>query len=175
MVNGLDSYQPSARADAADLFQHWCSLLSQDRARTVTCELVPFPAASPISGALFRCSDRDLIVVEADTPPFHQIAIFGHETYHLYCGGCEEVLPQGRTAAARLLSGNASQQDIVEALEWAARSGEEKTVERSADRFGVLLSARCRRRLAPGHSKATIPLARRIMATLSRVEHAPSH
>ncbi|WP_138968341.1 toxin-antitoxin system, toxin component [Streptomyces sp. YIM 121038] len=159
----------------ADLFQHWCLLLSQDRARTVACELVPFPASSPISGALFRCRDRDLIVVEADTPPFHQIAIFGHETYHLYCGGCEEVLPEGRTAAARLLSGSASQQDVVEALEWAARSGGGKSIEHDADRFGVLLSARCRRRLAPGHSKAALPLARRIMATLSREEHAQSH
>ncbi len=173
LVDGLDPYGTSTQVDVADLFSRWCALLSRHRARTVTYEMVPFPSASPISGALFRCHDRDLIVVEADTPPFHQIAIFGHETYHLYRGGCEEVLPQGRTAATRLLAGSARRQDVVEALEWAVRSGEGSAVERHADRFGVLLSARCRRRLAPRHAPSTIPLAHRITATLSHVDAAP--
>ncbi|MFE0061407.1 hypothetical protein [Streptomyces sp. NPDC059003] len=173
LVDSVDESRPTSRPSVEELFPVWCALLSQDREHTVDFELVAFPPAASISGAYFRGQDRDLIVVEAKTSPFHQITIFGHEIFHLYRGGCRKLLPQGPPAATRLLTQVANQQAVLEALECAARSSSENPIERRADRFGVLLSAQCRCLLAPTSQPGTTPLAERIRTSLVPAEGRP--
>ncbi|WP_172385575.1 hypothetical protein [Streptomyces sp. MNP-20] len=167
---------------ADELFPAWCEAMSEDRGKDVTYELVAFPPASEVTGICFPGRDRDLLVVEATAALSHQITIFGHETYHLYCGGCDLLLEDGSGAAGRLTTRDthgreAHRQALLAAVELvsarlphcttiAARSHSTAPVEQRADRFGLQLAARYRRLVAPPGSVPNSPLAHRIKASL---------
>ncbi|WP_055570839.1 hypothetical protein, partial [Streptomyces prasinopilosus] len=143
-------------------FDALCARLAGRRGRPVEYRLVTFPPGTA-SGLYLDMADRDLICVQEDTSPWHQVVIFGHEAWHMVAGhaGRHEA---GPAVAARLLADEA---DLAAALQVAARTDFGRDEESDAELFGLTLAGRLRNWLEGTDAVAPhSELARRIQASL---------
>ncbi|GLF98297.1 hypothetical protein [Streptomyces yaizuensis] len=148
LARALDQARP---ADAQEVFAALCAHLGERRGRPVVLRLVDFPPQTA-SGLYLDLEDRDVICVQAGTPPLHQLIIFGHEVWHMVAGhgGHHD---SGPAAAARLaaesLPGPSPEPGrdaplgaAVHSL--AARTDFRQAEENEAEAFGLELGAHLR-------------------------------
>ncbi|MFD6322940.1 toxin-antitoxin system, toxin component [Streptomyces sp. NPDC058442] len=145
-----------------ELFDTLCARLTSRRGRPVEYRLVTFPPGTA-SGLYLDMADRDLICVQENTSPWHQVVIFGHEAWHMVAGHAGRHEP-GPAVAARLLADEA---DLAAALQVAARTDFDRNEESDAELFGLTLAGRLRGWLEDADTVAPrSELARRIQASL---------
>ncbi|MCX5199363.1 hypothetical protein OOK31_36755 [Streptomyces sp. NBC_00249] len=126
-----------------ELLQAMCAHITACSGREVRLMFEPMPAGT-ISGLWIDMGDFDLIVVEADTSPLHQVVIAGHELWHhkeRHCG--RHGGPAGVAAAPRMLADRWRTGGA--AAHVAARGDAGLDEERRAEAFGRLLGAGFRR------------------------------
>ncbi|MGW6460244.1 hypothetical protein ACWF94_30685 [Streptomyces sp. NPDC055078] len=159
-----------------EVFAALCARLGEHRGRPVVLHLVDFPPQTA-SGLYLDMADRDVICVQADTSPLHQLIIFGHEVWHMMAGhqGQHTAAPpplgtaaDGPAAAARLVAdgqGLTSASGAVHGL--AARTDFRQTQENEAETFGLALGTRLRSWLEPAPDPTEHDeVARRLRASL---------
>lgn len=154
-----------AGQDPHELFRAICAYVTRSSGREVRLMLEPFPADT-LSGLWLDLGDHEVVVVEENTLPMHQMVILGHELWHRQerrsgrPGGTE-----GGTAAARTLGNHWTLSDAVTHV--AARTDYSVAEERRAERFGRLLAAKFQPfLLGKGGSTPPDELAGRIWASL---------
>ncbi|MEV7617327.1 toxin-antitoxin system, toxin component [Streptomyces sp. NPDC089799] len=130
---------PTGR-DPHQLFRAICAYLSESSGREVRLMLEPFPPGT-VSGLWLDLGDHEVVAVEKNTLPMHQMVILGHELWHRkerHSGvpGSEA----GAAAAARTLGDRWSLSDAANHV--AARTEYSMAEERRAERFGRLLAAK---------------------------------
>ncbi len=123
-----------------------CAHLTQSSGREVRLMLEEFPSGT-VSGLWIDLGDYEVVAVEKNTLPMHQMVILGHELWHRKeardagpSGGSSAEA--GPPAAARLLGEHWSLGDAVGHV--ATRTAYDLDEERRAERFGRLLAARFR-------------------------------
>ncbi|MEW1546433.1 hypothetical protein [Streptomyces tsukubensis] len=155
---------------AEEVFDVLCDRLGERRGRPVVLRLVEFPPGTA-SGLYLDLGDRDVICVQTNTHPLHQLVIFGHEVWHMVAGhgvrdpaepasgrplrgpDPEPGSPQGRaggvvTVPARLPmtadvpAGAGVAQSAVQSL--AARTDFRQREESEAETFGLELGSHLR-------------------------------
>ncbi|MFB6635165.1 toxin-antitoxin system, toxin component [Streptomyces sp. NPDC056362] len=127
--------------------------------------LEEFPPGT-VSGLWIDMGDFDVIAVEAQTSPVHQLVILGHELWHRKEGSCgHHGVAGGVAAAARALGEKWSLSEAV--ISVAARTDGGIEEERRAELFGRMFATKFRPYLAgaPGRLAAD-GVAGRIWATL---------
>ncbi|MGW0391772.1 toxin-antitoxin system, toxin component [Streptomyces sp. NPDC003042] len=131
-----------AGQDPHELFRAICAYLTERGGREVRLMLEPFPADT-VSGLWLDLGDHEVVVVEKNTPPMHQMVILGHELWHRQeRRSGQPGSAAGRAAAARMLGNQWSIGDAVTHV--AARTDYSVAEERRAERFGRLLAAKFR-------------------------------
>ncbi|MCT9105247.1 toxin-antitoxin system, toxin component [Streptomyces mirabilis] len=136
--------------------------------RPVTLSIRPFPEtiANSTTGLWLDLEDQDLIVVEENLEPDHQLVVLGHELWHMYEGRGGHNHLGGAAVAARAA--------LIDQVNWpelarhvAARAHSHQADEVAAEGFGLLLGSRMKSWLAlPGTTRQLDEVARRINATL---------
>ncbi|MDH2391040.1 toxin-antitoxin system, toxin component [Streptomyces sp. HNM0663] len=154
--------RPSTPEEVLDAL---CAQLQKRRGRPVLWRAVTFPPGTA-SGLYLDLADRDMICIQENTSPWHQLVIFGHEAWHMVAGHCGQH-EAGTAVAARLLTEDA---DLNAALQVAARTDFREAEEAAAEFFGLNLATRLRGWLegAPDEAAPRSELARRIQASLGR-------
>ncbi|MEU5160013.1 hypothetical protein AB0G74_10440 [Streptomyces sp. NPDC020875] len=173
------------------VFAALCDRLSERRGRPVVLRLVEFPPGTA-SGLYLDMTDRDVICVQANTHPSHQLVIFGHEVWHMMAGhggraadgrdtgpGGGAGAPagavpsqrgpgSGRTAGPGSPAGRPD--GMTTALQsLAARTDFRQLQETEAETFGLELGAHLRGWLdGPRRSAPRSALARRIQTSLGK-------
>ncbi|MER7761123.1 toxin-antitoxin system, toxin component [Streptomyces sp. NPDC097619] len=136
-----------------DLMRALCGHLTETGGREVRLMLEPFPPDT-VSGLWIDLGDHEVVAVEKNTLPLHQMVILGHELWHrkeAETGRAAAVPggagPAGATggagaaaAAARLLGDRWSLGEAIAHV--AARADHDPDEERRAERFGRLLAAK---------------------------------
>ncbi|MFE9257308.1 toxin-antitoxin system, toxin component [Streptomyces sp. NPDC006879] len=148
--------------DPVELLSAICMSAANCNGRGVRLMLKEFPADT-VTGLWLDMSEYDLIVLEANTSPLHQIVILGHELWHVKEGHSGHGA--GAMAAARVLGDPRSLGEVVAHV--AARTDPGLEEERRAERFGRMLAQRFRPHLE-GRSSAppSAGVAGRIWASL---------
>ncbi|MFJ3222087.1 toxin-antitoxin system, toxin component [Streptomyces sp. NPDC086783] len=137
-----------------------CEAMGERRARAIRFRTSSFPPGTA-SGIALDLGDKDLIVVEKNTAPDHQVIITGHELRHLELGHCHTGLA-GTPAAARLLRHDAELKEVIEAVLAVAgrhspllaapdeaRAAQHVKEEQEVEQYGLAL-AHAVRHLLPG-------------------------
>ncbi|WP_229818872.1 MULTISPECIES: toxin-antitoxin system, toxin component [Streptomyces] len=124
-----------------ELLKAICACAARRSGRELRLMLEEFPPGT-VTGLWLDMGDYDLIVVEANTSPLHQVVILGHELWHLKEGHCGHGSAAGAMAAARMLGGRWSLADAVGHV--AARTEPDLEEERRAEKFGRMLADRVR-------------------------------
>jgi hypothetical protein len=141
LVAGIDLPAP---AEPAALYTALCAGMSRHRGRPVRYRTAVFPPGTA-SGLWLDMTDQDLIVIEENTAPDHQLVILGHELWHMNAGHCTHHV-DGAAVAARLLTDEADLAETV--LKVVARTRFDQREENEAESFGLLLGSKCRSWLA---------------------------
>ncbi|WP_037919820.1 hypothetical protein [Streptomyces xanthophaeus] len=156
---------PDVPDEPVALLRSLCAYLTQSSGREVRLMLESFPPDT-VSGLWIDMGDFDVVAVEAETSPLHQVVILGHELWHRKEGGCgHHGSAAGVAAAARMLGERWSLSEAVARV--AARTDADVEEERRAEQFGRLLAAKFRPYLEgrPGRIAAD-GVAGRIWASL---------
>ncbi|MFE2560224.1 toxin-antitoxin system, toxin component [Streptomyces sp. NPDC059352] len=124
-----------------ELLKAFCACAARSSGREVRLMLEEFPPDT-VTGLWLDMGDYDLIVLEANTSPLHQVVILGHELWHLKEGHCGHGGAAGVMAAARMLGDRWSLADAVTHV--AARTEPDLEEERRAEQFGRMLADRVR-------------------------------
>ncbi|MGW2561589.1 toxin-antitoxin system, toxin component [Streptomyces sp. NPDC001514] len=129
-----------------ELMQAVCAYLTESSGREVRLMLEPFPPGT-VSGLWLDLGDHEVVAVEKNTLPVHQMVILGHELWHRKearlgrPGGARDgSATAGGAAAARMLGDRWRISDAVAYV--AARTDYDLEEERRAERFGRLLAAK---------------------------------
>ncbi len=138
LAGALEAARP---ATPDEVFAALCAQLSKRRGRPVEYHLVEFPPQTA-SGLYLDMVDRDIICVQSNTHPFHQLVIFGHEAWHMIAGHCGRHEPR-TAAAAELATGDAALDSTVHKV--AARTDFRQAEETEAETFGLELGAGLRK------------------------------
>lgn len=151
--------------DPVDLFKAICGHLSESAGREVRLMLEHFPAGT-VSGLWLDLGDHEVVAVEANTSPLHQMVILGHELWHRKEGPCgHHGSAAGAAAAARMLGDRWSISDAAAYV--AARTDPDLDEERRAETFGRMLAVKFRPHLVGTHGRTpTDGVAGRIWASL---------
>ncbi|MFJ3925925.1 toxin-antitoxin system, toxin component [Streptomyces sp. NPDC090022] len=144
---------------AVALMQAICTYLTDSDGREVRLMLEPFPPDT-VTGLWLDMGDFEVVAVEENTTPLHQMVIFGHELWHRKEGGCaQHGSAVGAAVAARMLGDRWSLAEAVAHV--AARTHVDLHEERRAETFGRMLAAKfrphlegCRRGRAPASGVA---------------------
>ncbi|MEU2968986.1 toxin-antitoxin system, toxin component [Streptomyces ardesiacus] len=151
-------------AEPRTLFEALCQAMSDRRGgRPVVLSIRRFPEALANShtGLWLDLEDQDVIVVEENLSPDHQLVVLGHELWHLHAGHCGHDIGGGAAVAAR-----AALKDRVDwpelARRVAARSHSHQEDEVAAEGFGFLLGSRMNVWLAEPGAAPLDDVARRI-------------
>lgn len=160
LAGALELAKPS---NPDEVFKALCTQLSKRRGRPVVYRLVEFPPQTA-SGLYLDMVDRDIICIEKNTSPWHQLLIFGHESWHMVAGHCGQH-EAGAAVAARLLTDD---DDLSPALQnVAARTDFRQAEETAAELFGLELAARLRGWVEGADSPAPrSELAQRLQSSL---------
>ncbi|MEV7617329.1 toxin-antitoxin system, toxin component [Streptomyces sp. NPDC089799] len=133
-----------AGPDPHDLFRAICAYLTESSGREIRLMLAPFPPGT-VSGLWLDFDEHEVVVVEENTLPMHQMVILGHELWHSAerrsgrPGGAAERVT---ATAAGVLGDTWSVGDPVTHL--AGRTDYSVAEERRAEKFGRLLAAKFR-------------------------------
>jgi hypothetical protein len=115
------------------------------------------------SGFWIRLAERDIIIVEASTPPDHRLVVFGHELWHMYARrGRTPSSPQIDHAARHIADHGP---ELGQAFLAAARSACDDSEEEDAELFGLHLASLLQR-LIQEDSTPRDGLSRRIHQSL---------
>ncbi|MCX5078976.1 toxin-antitoxin system, toxin component [Streptomyces sp. NBC_00424] len=142
-----------------------CTYVSESSGSEVRLMLEAFPPGT-VSGLWLDLGDHEVVAVEMNTLPVHQMVILGHELWHRKEGqpGSTAGGP-GAAAAARMLGDRWRIDEAVAHV--AARTDYDLDEERRAERFGRLLAAKFRPFLLGTRSRTpSDELDRRIWASL---------
>ncbi|MFD3542622.1 toxin-antitoxin system, toxin component [Streptomyces sp. NPDC058662] len=127
-----------------ELLRAICAYLTESGGREVRLMLEAFPPDT-VSGLWLDLAEHEVVVVEKNTLPVHQLVILGHELWHRWearsgqSGGAAAV---GAPAARSTLG---DPWDLGDAFaHGAARTDYDLDEERRAERFGRLLAAKFR-------------------------------
>ncbi|MFG3490078.1 MULTISPECIES: toxin-antitoxin system, toxin component [unclassified Streptomyces] len=160
-MKGLPTPLPEC---AGELLKAVCAGVTTRNGREVRLMLEEFPPDT-VTGLWLDLGDHDVIVVEANTSPLHQVVILGHELWHLKEGHCGHGGAAAAKAAARMLGNRWDLSDAVTHV--AARTEPDLEEERRAEQFGRMLAHRCRPLLERGGTMApSAGVAGRIWASL---------
>ncbi|MEU3750704.1 MULTISPECIES: toxin-antitoxin system, toxin component [Streptomyces] len=125
-----------------ELLRAICAYVTESGGREVRLMLEPFPPDT-VSGLWLDLGDHEVIAVEKNTLPFHQMVILGHELWHRKEGRCgKSGSPAGGAAAARMLGDGWTLAEACAHV--AARTDHSVAEERRAEEFGRLLAAKFR-------------------------------
>lgn len=131
-----------AGQDPHELFRAICAYLTESSGREVRFMLEPFPADT-LSGLWLDLGDYEVVVVEENTLPMHQMVILGHELWHRKERRSGQPDGEaGGAVAVRTLGNRWTVSDAVTHV--AARTDYSVAEERRAERFGRLLAAKFR-------------------------------
>ncbi|MET9467663.1 toxin-antitoxin system, toxin component [Streptomyces sp. NPDC006544] len=154
-----------AGQDPHELFRAICAYLTESSGREVRLMLEPFPA-NTVSGLWLDLGDHEVVVVEKNTLPIHQMVILGHELWHRKerrgdqpdgTAGRRPDSAAGRGSATGGAAGSSGAPNRPPAAlrvprdQWAigdpvtdvaARTEYSVAEERRAERFGRLLAAK---------------------------------
>ncbi|MFE0099841.1 hypothetical protein [Streptomyces sp. NPDC059009] len=134
----------SVPADPTDLFAALCTGMSKRHKHPFEHRLVNFPA-NTVSGLWVATTDRHFMLVEADTPPEHQLVILGHEFWHVEIDA-GKTEPLAAHEANALLAPDIDTNTVHNlATRVAARSSCGQQEEVACELFGSLLGSRARR------------------------------
>ncbi|GHI83495.1 toxin-antitoxin system, toxin component [Streptomyces xanthophaeus] len=135
-----------------DLMRSVCAHLTETDGRPVRLLLESFPPET-VSGLWIDLGDHEVVAVEKNTLPLHQMVILGHELWHRKeaslgrrdANGTEGTDGTGGSdravaAAARVLGDRWNLGDAVSYV--SARTDYDLEEERRAERFGRLLAAK---------------------------------
>lgn len=159
-----------APVDTDELISKLCRRMSERIGAPVRHELVRFPP-NTITGCWLDTRDGHVLLCEADTSPWHQIVITGHEFWHMEAH--HEAVSAG-TDVGELVFPSLDPSTVTRIL--AARSYCHGPAEREAELFGSLLVATVSRWVptttgsAPGGAAAVVE---RMEATLGRGQERP--
>ncbi|MFF9192703.1 toxin-antitoxin system, toxin component [Streptomyces rochei] len=149
--------------DPQTIFKALCQAMSDLRndGRPITLRIQNFPEGMAThTGLWLGFETHDVIVVEKDLPPDHQLVVLGHELWHMHAGHCPHDIGGGAAAAARAA--------LDDDVDWtalariAARSHSHQEEEVAAEGFGLLLGSRMNAWLAAPGTAPLDDVARRI-------------
>lgn len=128
-----------AGQDPHDLFRAICAYLTESSGREIRFMMETFPART-FSGLWLDMGDYEVVVVEKNTLPMHQLVILGHELWH------RQERRTGRAdGAADAFDGLGNRWTGGDPVTHAAaRTDYGLAEERRAERFGRLLAAKFR-------------------------------
>lgn len=151
-------------AGPVELLNAICASAAKLKGREVRLMLEEFPPET-VTGLWLDMGDYDLIALEANTSPLHQIVILGHELWHLKEGHRGHGGAAGAPAAARMLGDRWSLSDAVRHV--AARTEPDLAEERRAETFGRMLAGKVRPYLEGGQrTRQAAGVTGRIWASL---------
>ncbi|WP_333760898.1 toxin-antitoxin system, toxin component [Streptomyces sp. IBSBF 2390] len=155
-------------AEPTVLFEALCSAMAERRGRPTTLGIREFPKdiAHGTTGLWLDLEDRDLVVIEENLTPDHQLVVLGHELWHMHAGHAGHGIDGGVRAARAALTAAIDWPEIVRRV--AARSHSVEDDEVAAEKFGLLMGSQMRSWLL-GPRAAGVQLdevARRINAAL---------
>ncbi|MGX1267984.1 toxin-antitoxin system, toxin component [Streptomyces phaeoluteigriseus] len=152
-------------AEPRAVFNALCDAMSARRdGRPVILSIRPFPANST-TGLWLDMVDQDVIVVEENLTPDHQLVVLGHELWHMHAGHCGHDLGGASVAARAALTDHVDWPELARHV--AARSHSREEDEVAAEGFGLLMGSRMSGWLAvPGVTRQLDDVARRIGASL---------
>ncbi|MER5778993.1 hypothetical protein ABT144_32870 [Streptomyces sp. NPDC002039] len=152
----------NAPAAPGELFAALCDAMSRRHRVPMEHHLVSFPV-STVSGLLVKTKARNLVLIEADTDPEHQLGILGHEFWHVEADdGRTGIL--GESDFSTLFSPDVTATDIQRI---AARTNCEEHEEAECELFGSLLAMKGKRWLDTDSSPAiTSAFGRKLSVSL---------
>jgi len=160
LTRALEVAEP---ANPDEVFKALCVHLSNRRGRPVVYYPAGFPPGTA-SGLYLDMTDRDIICVQANTSPWPQLVIFGHEVWHMIAGHCGDH-EKGSAIAARLLADDADLNLALQSV--SARTDFHQAEEKAAETFGLELGAHLRGWVEGAASPVPLSeLGRRIQASL---------
>ncbi|MFE1206363.1 toxin-antitoxin system, toxin component [Streptomyces sp. NPDC058762] len=149
--------------DPHTIFKALCQAMSDLRndGRSITLKIQRFPEGMAThTGLWLDFATHDVIVIEEDLPPDHQLVVLGHELWHMHAGHCGHDIGGGAAAAARAaLDDHVDWSDLARV---AARSHSHQEDEVAAEGFGLLLGSRMNAWLAEPGAAPLDDVARRI-------------
>ncbi|GAA2254480.1 hypothetical protein GCM10010232_49490 [Streptomyces amakusaensis] len=130
--------EPPLPADPKQFMRDLLQPLAEERQRNIQLVFKDLPRGTA-SGLWLCFPEADMIVVEDNTTPLHQMVILGHEIWHMVAGGgCRgHQVPAGAKAAAR------SFDETLDRV-MAARTDFALQEEKDAEAFGLRLASRLR-------------------------------
>ncbi|WP_189132776.1 hypothetical protein [Wenjunlia tyrosinilytica] len=137
LVQDLDLPAP---AEPGHLITSLCERMSQRLGRPVNHRLVRFPPDT-VSGLWLATDTEHYVLCEQDTSPWHQLAITGHEFWHMEADH-EAMAVQGADAG-RLVLPSLDPQTVARIV--AARTHCSDEAEQEAEFFASLLLAKVSR------------------------------
>lgn len=141
-------------AEPGRLFTALCDAMARRHGVPVEHRVVPFPV-STVSGLMVKTKSRNLILIESDTDPEHQLCILGHEFWHIEADGPRGAM-LGDEDYAALLSPGITAADVDRIAERsAARTDCEKHEEAECELFGSLLAMKSKHWLNKGSTMQT--------------------
>ncbi|MEV5989572.1 toxin-antitoxin system, toxin component [Streptomyces sp. NPDC052051] len=148
------------------LFTTLCDVMSERRGgRPVALLTRAFPEAmADTTGLWLDLRDQDVIVVEENLPPDHQLVVLGHELWHMHAGHRGHDLGDAAVVARAALSDRIQWAELARHI--AARSRSSQEDELAAEGFGLLLGSHMTRWLATPDTRQLDGVARRIGASL---------
>ncbi|WP_435613779.1 toxin-antitoxin system, toxin component [Streptomyces sp. 1222.5] len=155
-------------AEPTVLFEALCTAMAERRGRPTTLGIREFPKdiAHGTTGLWLDLEDRDLVVIEENLTPDHQLVVLGHELWHMHAGHAGHGIDGGVRVARAALTAAIDWPEIVR--RFAARSHSVQDDEVAAEKFGLLMGSQMRSWLL-GPRAAGVQLdevARRINAAL---------
>ncbi|OKI51466.1 hypothetical protein [Streptomyces sp. MJM1172] len=146
LIRGIELHAP---VEPAVVFSALCEAMARRHGRPVEPHLVSFPV-STVSGLLVWTRTRNLVLIEANTDPEHQLGILGHELWHMEeDSGHAEIL--GESDCADLFAPDLSASTVERiAARSFARTDCGEDGERACELFGSLLAMRSKHWLGNG-------------------------
>jgi hypothetical protein len=132
----------------------FCADLARRRGRPL--RVLPVSTGRPagaVCGAWVPLPEEDVLVVEADTTPWHREQIVLHEIGHMLCD--HPLSPQAAAAAWAQRAFPHLDPEMVTTL--LARSSYESPAEREAEMTASLIESRIRRRVVSAPAAPTAP------------------
>ncbi|SEE37504.1 hypothetical protein SAMN05216532_7979 [Streptomyces sp. 2231.1] len=155
-------------AEPTVLFEALCSAMGERRGRPTTLSIREFPKdiAHGTTGLWLDLEGQDLVVIEENLTPDHQLVVLGHELWHMHAGHSGHGIGGGAMAARVALTAEIDWPEIVRRV--AARSHSVQEDEIAAEKFGLLMGSQMRTWLLdPGAAGVQLDeVARRINAAL---------
>ncbi|MDH6218025.1 hypothetical protein M2283_005357 [Streptomyces pseudovenezuelae] len=153
-------------AEPKVIFETLCQVMSERRGRPVQLVMRSFPEelANTTTGLWLDLRDQDVIVVEANLAPDHQLVVLGHELWHMNAGHCGHD-HDGTAVAARAAMTEEVDWDLARRV--AARAQSHTEDELAAEGFGLLMGSRMGVWLAGPDTRQDLDdVARRISTAL---------